>query len=137
MQLNADTIHAMLKRSPFISFLNLEVVHVDIEKLEIGMRLPMRPELERGGGSGQFHGGPIASFIDTVGDYAVVLAVKGPVPTINLRVDYLRPCTGQHIDAVARARRVGKSIAVVDIDVVDSEGRLCAIGRGSYGVPGG
>lgn len=82
-----------------------------------------------------FHGGPIASFIDTVGDYAVVLACNKPVPTINLRVDYVRPCIGEYIDAVATARRVGRTIAVVDIDVIDANGKLCAVGRGSYGVP--
>jgi hypothetical protein len=32
-----------------------------------------RPEFERGRGSGQWNGGPIAAIIDTVGDYALVL----------------------------------------------------------------
>ena len=55
------------------------------------MRMPMRPELERGPGSGQFHGGPIAAFIDTVGDYVLAMLLGGGVPTINFRVDFLRP----------------------------------------------
>jgi acyl-coenzyme A thioesterase PaaI-like protein len=33
----------------------------------------MRPEFERGRGSGQWHGGPIAAIIDTVSDYALVM----------------------------------------------------------------
>ncbi|MCB1461354.1 MAG: PaaI family thioesterase [Nitratireductor sp.] len=125
----------MLKRSPFIEFLKLEVLAVDVDRQEIRMRMPMRPELERGHASNMFHGGPIASFIDTVGDYAVVLATDKPVPTINLRVDYVRPCIGDYIDAVAITRRVGRTIAVVDVDVIDANGKLCAVGRGSYGVP--
>ena len=52
------------------------------------------PEFERREGTNQFHGGPIASFIDTVGDYALVIGLGAGVPTINYRVDYLRPAFG-------------------------------------------
>ncbi len=128
----AEDIQAMLDRSPFISFLGLRVDRVDVAAQEIEMTMPMRPELERGAGTGQFHGGPIASFIDTVGDFAVVLATKGGVPTINFRVDYLRPSTGAALKGIARARRIGRSVAVVDIEILDLEGRLCALGRGTY-----
>ena len=39
--------------------------------------------------------------------------------------------------ATARVRRSGRTVAVVDIDITDSEGRLCAIGRACYsGQPG-
>ena len=51
----------------------------------------MRPEFERGKGTGQWHGGPIAAIIDTVGDYALIMALRRGLPTINFRVDYLRP----------------------------------------------
>lgn len=101
------------------------------------MKMPMRPELERGAGSGQFHGGPIASLIDTVGDFAVVAIVKGPVPTINFRVDYLRPAGGAYLIARAKVRRAGRTVGVVDIDVYDEQDRLCAIGRGCYGTASG
>ena len=80
---------------------------------------------------------PIASFIDTVGDYAVALVLKAGVPTINFRVDYLRPSFGQFLRATATVRRLGRTVAVVDIDVTDDQGRLCAIGRGTYGAQAG
>ena len=51
----------------------------------------MRPEFERGAGTGQWHGGPLAAIIDTVGDYALIMALRRGLPTINFRVDYLRP----------------------------------------------
>ncbi len=34
--------------------------------------------------------------------------------------------------ATATVRRAGRTVAVVDIDVHDAEGRLVAIGRGCY-----
>jgi uncharacterized protein (TIGR00369 family) len=133
-----ETIGQWLKQSPFIAFMNLELVSVDADAGEVAMRMPMRPEFERGGGiGGQFHGGPIAALIDTVGDFAVAVVVKGGVPTINFRVDYLRPSTGTHLLARARTRRVGRTVGVVDIDVFDDQNRLTAVGRGCYGAQPG
>ena len=39
--------------------------------------------------------------------------------------------------ATAQVRRTGRMVAVVDIDVIDAEGRLVAIGRGCYGAQAG
>ena len=62
----------------------------------------------------------------------MALAVGGGVPTINFRVDYLRPSSGDHLLAVATARRVGRTVGVADVDVFDDQGRLTAIGRATY-----
>ena len=135
--MDLDTLRSFTKASPFIHFLGLSVESADLDAQEIVMKMPMRPELERMAGSGQFHGGPIAALIDTVGDFAVVLVVKVPVPTVNFRVDYLRPATGAHLVGRAKVRRIGRSIGVVDIDVFDDQNRLCAVGRGCYGTATG
>ena len=131
-KLDAAGVQAILDRSPFISFLGLKVLSVDHGKSEIVMRMPMRPELERRVGTKQFHGGPLAAFIDIVGDFAIGMLVGGGVPTINLRVDYVRPAIGDAIVGTARVRRQGRTVALVDIDVTDDEGKLLAVGRGSY-----
>jgi uncharacterized protein (TIGR00369 family) len=132
--LTTERIQEMMDASPFIAFLGLRATALDVAAGTVTMTMPMRPELARGGpGAAQmFHGGPVASFIDTVGDFAVAAAVGGGVPTMNFRVDYLRPSVGAALTATATARRIGRSVAVVDIDVFDAEGRLCAIGRGTY-----
>ncbi|TWT14892.1 PaaI family thioesterase [Reyranella sp. CPCC 100927] len=135
--LTTETVAAWLAQSPFIRFLNLTVDAVDEKAQSVTMTMPMRPEFERGAGSGQFHGGPIASFIDTVGDYAVAIVLKSGVPTINFRVDYLRPSVGSFLRGTAVVRRLGRTVAVVDIDVTDDQGRLCAIGRGTYSAQAG
>ena len=59
------------------------------------------------------------------------------VPTINLRIDYLRPASATDLRAIARIRRVGRTVGVVDIDVLDDQDRLIAIGRGTYGTKAG
>jgi uncharacterized protein (TIGR00369 family) len=129
--LNRHQIQERLLASPFNAFLDLEVVTADPEKKEVVMRLKMRPEFERLAGTGQWHGGPIAAAIDIAGDYALAMLLGKPLPTINLRVDYLRPGKDT-LTLVARIRRSGKTVGVVDVDVLDEAGEPVAIGRANY-----
>jgi len=127
-----DTLDAWMKGSPFIAFMNLELVSADPAEGRLSMKMPMRAEFERGAGSGQFHGGPIAAIIDTVGDYALVMALRRGLPTINFRVDYLRPAIKTALTTTARVRRAGKSVGVVDVDVYNDQKALVAVGRATY-----
>ena len=131
-EMNIEEVQASLDRSPFISFMQLQVVSIDQDKQQIVLKMPMRPEFERGAGTGQWHGGAIASLIDVAGDYALVMKVGGGVPTVNFRTDYLRPLMNTDLTATATVRRAGRTIAVVDIDIANDEGKLCAVGRGTY-----
>ena len=79
----------------------------------------------------------IASLIDIAGDFALIAVLGYGVPTINFRVDYLRPAVKTDLHAHARVRRAGRTIGVVDIDVLDDGGRLIALGRGCYGTLAG
>jgi uncharacterized protein (TIGR00369 family) len=130
--LSAEQVQAKLDASPFIAFSGLKVVSANLEKGEVTMRAPFRPEFERAGGTGQWHGGPIAAVIDTVGDFALGMLVGRGLPTINFRVDYLRPAINTALVATARVRRNGRSVGVADIDVFDEKGTLLAIGRATY-----
>jgi uncharacterized protein (TIGR00369 family) len=129
--LNKEQIQQRLLDSPFNAFLGLEVMSADAGNSELIMRLKMRPELERLAGSGQWHGGPIAAAIDIVGDYGLAMLLGEPLPTINLRVDYLRPGKGA-LTLVARVRRNGKMVGFVDVEVLNETGELVAIGRANY-----
>ncbi|MBM3621581.1 MAG: PaaI family thioesterase [Alphaproteobacteria bacterium] len=130
--LSGAEIQAMLDKSPFISFMGLKVTEADATREQVTMTCSMRPEFERGAGTGQWHGGPIAAIIDTVGDYALVMALRRGLPTINFRVDYLRPAIKTSLTTVARVRRAGKSVGVVDVDVYDDRKALVAVGRATY-----
>ncbi len=77
--LTAAELQERLSHSPFIRFLGLTVTEADPARQCVTMTLPMRPEFERIAGSGQWHGGPIAAVIDTVGDYALVMTHRSPV----------------------------------------------------------
>ena len=130
--LTEDELQAMLDRSPFIAFLGLKITEADPARELVTMTCAMRPEFERGKGTGQWHGGPIAAIIDTVGDYALIMALRRGLPTINFRVDYLRPAIKTALTTTARVRRAGKSVGVVDVDVFNDQKALVAVGRATY-----
>ncbi|WP_084539574.1 PaaI family thioesterase [Azorhizobium doebereinerae] len=131
-RLDAAGVQAYLDGSPCIAFSGLRVTALDHDKQEITMRCPMRPEFERRAGSRQWHGGPLAFVIDTVGDFAVGMMVGRGLPTMNFRVDYLRPAIDTDLIVVAKVRRLGKTVGIADVDVFNEAGALLAIGRAAY-----
>ncbi len=130
--LGVEALQERLAHSTFIDFMGLTVLSADPATETVVMRAPMRPEFERMKGSGQWHGGPIAAVIDTVGDYALVMLLGRPLPTVNFRVDYLRPAINTALVVTATVRRAGKTVGVVDVDVANEAGVLLAIGRATY-----
>jgi uncharacterized protein (TIGR00369 family) len=134
MTMTVEEIQGFLDRSPFMSFAGIRVVRQDVAGATLECITPMRPEFERGAGTGQWHGGPIAAVIDSVGDFALAMAVDKPLPTVTFRVDYLRPAINTALHAVAVVRRQGKTFGTVDIDVFNDGRVLLAIGRATYAI---
>jgi uncharacterized protein (TIGR00369 family) len=132
-----ETLEAHLKGSPFQELLGLKLDTFDVAAQTVTIRLGFGPQVERASGTLQYHGGVIASLIDIAGDFALIAVLGHGVPTINLRVDYLRPATNTDLLAAARVRKAGRSVGVVDVDVTDLGGRLIAVGRGCYGTQPG
>lgn len=125
-----QALQAMCDASPFIRFAGVQVL--DIALPRVVFRMPFRPEFERGAGTGQWHGGPMAALIDTAGCMAVIAAAGRAAGTIDFRTDYLRPAGGDYLEAVATVRRAGRTMGVADVDVLDSAGKLVAAGRGTF-----
>lgn len=131
-----ESLQAALDASPYIAFARMQVESFDAEG-SLVVSMPIRDEFRRLAGENMFHGGPVAALIDTAGDFAIALLCGGGVPTVNFRVDYLRPCIGTHLLAEAKVRKVGRSLGVADVSVFDPEKRLCAVGRGTYSTTAG
>jgi uncharacterized protein (TIGR00369 family) len=135
--MSRDAMQAIMDASPFIRSCGMKITASDPEKQTLTMAMPLKPEFERGAGTGQFHGGPIAALIDTAGCFALVMMLAKGVPTVNFRTDYLRPAVNTTLRATAQVRRAGRTVGVVDVDVYDDEDRLVAVGRGTFGSQGG
>jgi len=117
---------------PFHEFLKIEAVSVDSAAGEVVLRMPFRHAFRRSSAKAQLHGGVTSAFIDIAGDYALAAILGRGVPTVNLRIDFLRMVENSDLTARAQVIKNGRNLGLVDIDVEDGEGKLIAVGRGCY-----
>ena len=126
-------LQAALDASPFIRTCGLKLIDVDTDAGTASLAMPYAEQLGRMADAKQFHGGAIAALIDTAGTFALAAKLQTPVPTIEFRVDYLRPAIDTDLLAKASIRRSGKTVSVIDVDVENDNGVLIALGRGVFG----
>src|SRR4051794_1745346 len=79
---------------PFHHVLRPEAIEADAESGTVRIKLSFRHELARAKGDDAFHGGVIAALIDLAGHAAVAVKIGRMAPTIDLRIDYMRPAEG-------------------------------------------
>lgn len=102
---------------------------VQVEPGKVQLALDRRPDLLQF--AGVFHGGVIAGLADhAAGGAASTLMPDGKIAvTVELKINFLNPASGETIIARAETIQAGGTISVVKVDVVSvSDGReqLCA-----------
>ncbi|MFB6254377.1 MAG: PaaI family thioesterase [Halobacteriaceae archaeon] len=122
-------IQTFFEEMPFAQLLNIEITTVEDGYAE--GELPMRQELSWNTDELIAHGGVVFTLADTVGGAALVSKVDQPVPTIDMRIDYLNAATGD-LYAEGTTDRVGGNVGTVSVEVVDEENTEVAIARGVY-----
>jgi len=127
-------MQALIERSRFHQLFQPQVQDVDYDRLQLIVKMAMSDHFERQPGTDQWHGGTISAIIDIAGCYCLTLLAGEPLPTINFRADYLRPAVGTDLTAIARIRRAGRTVGVVDVDVEDDNQRLVAVGRACFSI---
>jgi len=126
------TLPEVLRQSPYARLLRLEMVRAAADGVVV--RMPFHEDLIAGDDetARYVHGGAIASLIDIAGTFAIIAADGCDAVTVDLRVDYLRPVTSGDLVATARPVRVGRALAVADVEVTAADGRIAAVGRGLF-----
>jgi uncharacterized protein (TIGR00369 family) len=122
-------IEAFFEGMPFADLLGVEVTEVSDGHAE--GHLPMREELSWNEDRLMAHGGVTFTLADTVGGAALVSLVEQPVPTIDMRIDYLEAGTGD-LHATADVLRLGSEVGTVEVEVTDADGTALADVRGVY-----
>jgi uncharacterized protein (TIGR00369 family) len=123
-------IEAFFEEMPFADLLGVEVTEAADGHAE--GRLEMREELSWNADRLMAHGGVTFTLADTVGGAALVSEVDQPVPTIDMRIDYLDAGTGD-LRAEADVVRVGGDVGTVDVEVyAEEDDTLVADARGVY-----
>lgn len=84
---------------------------------------------------GSVHGGVLASMVDIamlVAVFAELRPGEQPAGTAELGISYLRQAQGDEIFAEAQVIKRGRQLAMIEVDITDGNGRLCAKGRTLY-----
>lgn len=120
----------LMRSSPFHRWLGVELLRAEGGEVEV--HLPYRPEFSGDDNGAPMHGGIIASLADIACIFSLMSATGQDVPTLDMRIDYLRPAlAGDDLFAVARTVKVGRTIGVADAEIRTRDGRLIAVGRAS------
>ena len=123
-------IESFFEGMPFADMLGVDVTEAADGHAE--GYLEMREELSWNADRVMAHGGVTFTLADTVGGAALVSVVDQPVPTIDMRIDYLDAAGG---DIRAEADVVGEvgDVGTVDVDVYGAaDGTHLATARGVY-----
>jgi uncharacterized protein (TIGR00369 family) len=115
--------------SPLVQLLGIELREAADGHAE--GRLQFSDELRSDPNGRVAHGGATYALADTVGGAAVVSMAEDVTPTVDMRIDYLAPVTGD-VYASADVLRFGASIAMVRVEVDDGEGTTVATATGTY-----
>ena len=119
-------IAAMMPKTPFIA--GLGIVFDRYEPDDVTLRVPFREDLTNDGT--YYHGGVVASAIDTAGAAAAWSNhdfTKGTrASTISMSVQYVGACKRSDLLCHARTVRRGKELTFTEITATDADGNVVA-----------
>ena len=124
-------MNQFMQRLPFHKWLNCRITAFDASDGTITVLFEERSELRRSPDTGLSHGGVLAAFIDIAAHAALQAQTGRGMPTIDLRVDYLRPAEFP-ITARATPKRIGKTIGIADVEIFGRNGDASALGRAVF-----
>ncbi len=122
-----EYLRTLFYEMPLHKLLGLRFVERDDGVVE--MEMPVRAEAFNG--SGNLHGGAIATLVDVAGGSCAARAsgfdpLTQSLVTADLHVRYLGRPKGDVVRAEARAMRAGRMLIVVEVRVLDSLDNLIA-----------
>lgn len=130
MTIDQERLLQLLHRPRYHQFLGLQLEAA--EEGHVKLRLPFREDFLGDEEGTYVHGGVIASLIDIAGDFALITLFGRGLPTVDLRIDYLRPALKEDLFATAVIVKKGRTLGISDITVENGAGEKIAVGRGLY-----
>ncbi|NGX83462.1 hotdog fold thioesterase [Aequorivita sp. KMM 9714] len=130
---NTELIKTTFEKSiPMHKFLGLKIEL--LEKDFVRISVPFRKELVGDFRNNRWHGGVIATVMDSVGGVIGAMhftSLQDKISTIDLRVDYLRGAEPEAIMVEGKIIRFGNRILVARMKAFQNE-KLIAEGKGVY-----
>ena len=127
-----EVMRSVMVKSPYIASLGIVVEHWDLDG--VTLRMPFDPELTNDGAV--YHGGAVASLMDTTGAAAVWAGHdfdKGArAATISMTINYTGAAVQADLLADAVCVKRGRELAFSEIRVHDPDGKPVATGTLVY-----
>ena len=125
-----EKLQERLTANKFNDWMGLSIIKLDDESIEISMK--WREEMISNPKAQWTHGGILGALVDVTADFMIAAKLGSPAPTVDLRIDYHRAATPGDLKASGRIIRIGRTFSTAEAEVLDSEGKLIASGRGVY-----
>lgn len=111
-------------RQDFLNFIDCKIEEADFGRVVIS--LENKKEFSQA--LGFMHGGMVATMLDTASGFAAfsVLDEGKHVVTSDLKINYLRPVVCKKVRCVGEVLKAGKSLIVVEANVLDEENKILA-----------
>ncbi len=122
-----DELHEFVKNTLF-DHLGIEFIEIGEDYLKATMPVDQRTKQPYG----LLHGGSNAALAESLASIAATLTVdyrKQFAVGVELNVNHLRPVTGGKVTGIARPIKLGKTVHVWDIHILNPEGKLSAVSR--------
>jgi 1,4-dihydroxy-2-naphthoyl-CoA hydrolase len=119
---------AQVKHSRFDSLIGTEWVSDDPDDARV--RLALRDDLRQP--FGLLHGGVMSTLVESVCSKATAGAVWDQGMAAmgqSIDVNFIRPVTAGSVEVRARARHRGRTTWIWEAEVLNDEGKLCALAR--------
>ncbi|WP_295044667.1 PaaI family thioesterase [uncultured Paracoccus sp.] len=89
----------------------------DVKAGLVTIRLPFKPDLTQQ--HGYFHAGGTASIADSAGGYAgfTLFPDDSSVLTVEFKLNLINPAQGDHLEAVGRVVKPGRTLTICQLDV--------------------
>ena len=130
--LQRDGIQKKLSNNPVVEFVGIKLVKVVPGRSHLV--LPHRQELKNS--MGLLQGGILGVLADVAGGVSLYSVLPDPVqvviPTIEFKLNFLRPAGGQDVIALGRVAHHGRRIAVCQVDLSTESETLLATGIFTY-----
>ena len=124
-----DVLERFNEQYPFGAHLGVEVTHVEEGYVEGRIELDDHHSLSES--TRLAHGAVAFGLADSLSAAALASVEGAPGPTLDVRIDYLRPATGD-IFGAAEVVRYGNDTGVVEVEMTDADDRRLATTRGVY-----
>lgn len=102
------------------------------DKKEAVFHMPYNAQFDHA--LGDTHGGLLATLLDNAGWFTVAAHYGKWVLTVDLNMKLLEPAQKNNLVATGHLIRAGKSLATATMEIKAEDGRLVAIGSGTFSI---